>query len=312
MIRALVFPGQGSQFIGMGKELCNDFLVAKQVFDEIDETLGYKLSSIIFEGPAEQLTLTENTQPALLAASMAVFKVLKQEAGFTNLKDFAGFVAGHSLGEYSALAASETFSINDAAKLVHIRGKAMQSAVPAGIGGMAALLGVNFEEAQEIANSASSAQERCQIANDNSEGQIVLSGSAKAIDRAIEIAASLKKKAIKLAVSAPFHSELMFPVKEIMLNALNQTKMNDSLIPVIPNVSVIPTSDCNAIKDLLVEQVTGMVRWRQTILKFKELGVTEIIEIGAGKVLTNLTKRIDPEMKSINLQTIEDIRLYLK
>lgn len=310
MNKAFIFPGQGSQVVGMGKELYDNFNCAKEVFEEVNEALNQKLSKIIFEGPIEDLTLTENTQPALMAVSMAVMNVLEREFNL-DLAKACSYIAGHSLGEYSALAAGKAISIADTAKLVKTRGKAMQEAVPVGEGAMIAVLGAEIEQINEIIGKAAE-DKICQIANDNSPGQIVVSGSSVAIERAIALFGAAGKKAIKLPVSAPFHSKLMMPAQEVMQNALANTVIRKPLVQIINNVSATPTDDPERIRKLLVEQVSGMVRWRETILLLREKNINMTVEIGAGKVLTGLTKRIDKEMQSISLQTIQDIEEFAK
>jgi [acyl-carrier-protein] S-malonyltransferase len=310
MKKAFVFPGQGSQFVGMGKDIAEAFPIASQVFEEVDNALNQNLSKIIFEGPIEELTLTANTQPALMAVSLALIKLLKHEVKI-DVEKYCTFVAGHSLGEYSALAAADAISITDTARLLRIRGSAMQEAVPFGKGGMAAVLGCSFEEVQALAKQAAEGQV-CQIANDNSDGQIVISGNVEAIDRAVAIAAAQGKKAIKLVVSAPFHSGLMKPAEEIMHEALAETKILKPAVPLIANVIASQTSEPSEIRELLEKQVTGMVRWRESVQYMKKQGITNIIEIGAGKVLANLTKRIDKEIEAISLQTPQDIEEFAK
>ena len=268
MSRAFVFPGQGSQTVGMGKEVAEAFPVAKHIFEEVDDALGQNLSKLIFEGPLDGLTLTENTQPALMATSLAILRVLEKE-GNTMLANLCSYVAGHSLGEYSALAAANALTITDTAKLLRIRGKAMQEAVAPGEGGMAALLGLEFDVAMQIADKASNGEDMCQAANDNGGGQIVLSGTNAAIDRAIALAPEFGiKRAIKLPVSAPFHSAMMKPAADKMAEALSQVSVRAPSVPLIANITAEETSDPNQIRAQLVEQVTGMVRWRESVLTF--------------------------------------------
>lgn len=309
---AFVFPGQGSQAVGMGKELAEAFSVAKHVFQEVDDALDQKLSDIIFSGPTETLTLTENTQPALMATSLAVLRVLEKEGKF-HLKDRCAYVAGHSLGEYSALTAANAFTLSDAARLLRIRGNAMQKAVPAGKGSMAALLGVEFGAASAIAAKVSENGDICQAANDNGGGQVVLSGTATAIDRAIALASeSGVKRAIKLPVSAPFHCKLMEPAAKIMEDALSEVVMHIPDVPLIANVTADEVTSPDEIKKLLVLQVTGTVRWRESMLALKAKGIHHIVEIGAGKVLGGLAKRIDSEMLVTSIQTPAEIEAFLK
>src|SRR5579885_1619159 len=291
MAVAVVFPGQGSQAVGMGKTLAGNFAAARAVFDEVDGALGSKLSAIIFEGPAETLTLTENAQPALMAASLAVMRVLETEAGLDLARD-AKFVAGHSLGEYSALAAAGAFTIADAARLLRTRGQAMQKAVPVGVGAMAALLGLEFEAAVAVAAEAAQGQV-CQAANDNGGGQVVVSGDKAAVDRAVEIAKTKgAKRAMLLPVSAPFHCKLMQPAADVMAKALAEVTINKPAAPLVSNVLAAPVSDPDEIRRRLVEQVTGTVRWRESVAYMAAQGVTRFFEIGAGKVLSGLVKRI--------------------
>jgi len=311
MKKALVFPGQGSQTVGMGKDLADNFPVARQVFEEVDAALGEKLSAIIFAGPQETLTLTENAQPAIMATSIAALRVLETETGF-KVSEQAAFVAGHSLGEYSALCAAGTLSLADTARLVKKRGKAMQQAVPQGQGAMAALLGVDYAVASEIAREATGS-DVCAVANDNAPGQVVVSGSKEAVLRAIEIAKTKgAKRAILLDVSAPFHSALMRPAAAIMDEALAATKINAPCVPLIANVTAKAESDAATIRRLLVEQVTGMVRWRESVQYLAAQGVTRVIEIGAGKVLSGLNKRIAPEMETVNIGTPADLEAFAK
>jgi [acyl-carrier-protein] S-malonyltransferase len=304
--RAFTFPGQGSQSVGMGKELAETFPEARAVFDEVDTALGQKLSQIMFEGPAETLTLTENAQPALMAVSMAVIRVLETKG--VSVSKHAAFVAGHSLGEYSALAAAGVFSITDAARLLKIRGQAMQQAVPVGQGAMAAILGLDLEAVLRAANDAEQG-EICGVANDNAPGQVVISGHAGAVARAIELLKTAgAKRALPLPVSAPFHCALMRPAADAMEHALANVTMNAPVVPVVVNVAARPTSDVDAIRKHLVEQVTGMVRWTESIgWAAGEGDVTEFYELGTGKVLTGLAKRIAPEAQATAVNTPADI-----
>lgn len=311
MTRAFVFPGQGSQAVGMGKDLAHAFPAAAQVFEEVDDALGQKLSALMFDGPDDRLTLTENAQPALMAVSMAVMAVLRAEGGLV-LADAAKVVAGHSLGEYSALAAAGTFSLADTARLLKTRGRAMQDAVPVGEGGMAALLGLDFATAQAVAEEAAQG-DVCAAANDNADGQVVVSGAMAAIDRAVEIAKEKgAKRAMKLAVSAPFHCAMMAPAADVMADALGAVAMQPPEVPLIANVTAAQVNDAAAIRGLLVRQVTGTVRWRESVLAMRGLGVDTLVEIGAGKVLTGLVKRIDKDMAGIAVGTPEGIEEFLK
>lgn len=303
-MQAFIFPGQGSQAIGMGQDLYEAFRCAKDVFQEVDEALNQNLTKIIFEGPEADLTLTENTQPALMAVSLAVMRVLEREGGI----NLPHYVAGHSLGQYSALCAAGSLSIADTARLLKIRGQAMQQAVPQGQGAMAAILGLELSDVESIVKDAS-----CEIANDNSPGQVVISGALEAIERAIDLAKERgAKRALLLNVSAPFHCSLMEPAKAPMEGALAQITLQDPLVPLMDNVTADVTQDGKAISALLIQQITGRVRWRESILKMAELGVTTTIEIGAGKVLTGLSKRIDPELAAFALNTPQDIESFLK
>ena len=303
---AFVFPGQGSQAIGMGKALADQFPAARAVFEEVDAALGQNLSNITWNGPEAELTLTANAQPALMAVSMAALRVLESEHGIT-VANTAKFVAGHSLGEYSALAAAGSFSIADTARLLKIRGKAMQAATPVGVGAMAALLGLDFATASAIAAEAAQG-EVCQAANDNSDGQVVISGSKAAIDRAIEIAKTKgAKRAILLTVSAPFHCTLMQPAADAMAKALSEVRMNAPSVPLIANVLAAPTSDPAIICQKLFEQVTGTVRWRESVGFMVAQGVKLFVEIGAGKVLTGLAKKNAPEAIALACGTPVDI-----
>jgi [acyl-carrier-protein] S-malonyltransferase len=306
---AFIFPGQGSQAVGMGKALADVFQPARAVFDEVDSALGDKLSAVIFEGPADKLTLTENAQPALMAVSLATLRVLEAEAG-VNLKRDAQFVAGHSLGEYSALAAAGAFSIGDAARLLRTRGRALQKAVPVGTGAMAALLGLDFAQASAVALEAAGG-EICQAANDNGAGQVVVSGHKAAVERAVELAkAKGAKRAMLLPVSAPFHCALMQPAADVMAQALAQVKVNAPVVPVVANVRAQPISDPNEIVGSLVMQVTGTVRWRECVEFMAGAGVTAFYEIGAGKVLSGLVKRLAAGASAAAIGTPHDIAAF--
>ncbi|MEA3021525.1 MAG: [acyl-carrier-protein] S-malonyltransferase [Alphaproteobacteria bacterium] len=306
---AFVFPGQGSQAVGMGKALAETFPAARAVFDEIDEALGDKLSRIMWEGPAETLTLTENTQPALLAHSLAVMRVLETEAGVDLARD-AAFVAGHSLGEYSALAAAGSLTLADAARLVRIRGRAMQKAVPVGAGAMAALLGLEFDQAAEVATLAAQGQV-CQAANDNGGGQVVVSGDKAAVERAVEIAKQKgAKRAMMLTVSAPFHCALMQPAADAMAAALANIAVKAPVVPVVANVTARPVSEPAEIVRRLVEQVTGTVRWRDSVAFMAGQGVTTFYEAGTGKVLSGLVKRIAAGAAGVAIGTPDDVAAF--
>jgi [acyl-carrier-protein] S-malonyltransferase len=306
---AFVFPGQGSQAVGMGKALAESFGPAREVFEEIDAALGEKLSATMWDGPADKLTLTENAQPALMAVSLAAMRVLQTEAG-ADLKRDAKFVAGHSLGEYSALAAAGAISIADTARLLRIRGRAMQQAVPVGAGAMAALLGLELDAAAAVAAEAAQG-EVCQVANDNGGGQVVVSGNKAAVERAVEIAkAKGARRAMMLQVSAPFHCALMQPAAEAMANALGQTDVKAPAVPVVANVLAQPISDPQDIVRRLVEQVTGTVRWRECAAYMAGQGVTTFYEVGSGKVLTGLLKRIADGATGVAIGTPEDVAAF--
>ena len=309
MAVAFVFPGQGSQTAGMGKALAEGFAPARQVFAEVDEALGEKLSQTIFEGPQDTLTLTQNAQPALMAVSLAVMRVLEAEAGLNLAKD-AKFVAGHSLGEYSALAAAGSFTIGDAARLLRTRGQAMQKAVPVGLGAMAALLGLDYDTAVAVAAEAAQG-EVCQAANDNGGGQVVVSGNKAAVERAVEIAKTKgAKRAMLLPVSAPFHCALMQPAAEVMAEALSKVQVKAPAVPVVANVKASALSDPQEIVKALVAQVTGTVRWRECVAYMAGQGVTQFYEVGAGKVLTGLVKRIAEGATGSAIGTPDDIAAF--
>ena len=303
MTIAFVYPGQGAQTIGMGRDLADAYPAAKAVFDEVDEALGEKLSTLIWEGEAEELTLTQNAQPALMATSMAAMAALKAE-GVT--VDKAAYVAGHSLGEYAALCAAGTFSLADTARLLRIRGRAMQAAVPVGQGAMAALLGLSFEQAEAVAAEAAQG-EVCQVANQNDPAQNVVSGSKAAVERAIDLAkAAGAKRALLLPVSAPFHCALMAPAAEEMAGALADVTMNAPAVPVVANVVAEAVADPEQIRKLLIEQVTGQVRWMSSVEWMGAQGVTEVWEIGAGKALSGMIRRINKEITCVNIGTAAD------
>jgi len=311
MSTAFVFPGQGSQAVGMGRALAEAFGVARHVFEEVDDALGQRLSRLMFEGPESELTLTENAQPALMAVSMAAVRVLESEGRF-RLAEKAAFVAGHSLGEYSALAAADAVSLGDAARLLKRRGLAMQRAVPVGEGAMAALLGLDFPAAEEVAQAAAE-QEVCTCANDNAPGQVVVSGHRSAVERAIAIAGEKgAKRSIMLPVSAPFHCPLMAPAAREMEEALARIDLRPPTVPVVANVTAAPVSDPETIRRQLVQQVTEMVRWRQSVLRLKGEGVERLVELGAGKVLSSLAKRIDRDLQALALGQPDDVEPVLK
>ena len=309
MTAAFTFPGQGSQAVGMGKALAEAFPAARAVFDEVDAALGEKLSAIMWDGPIETLTLTENAQPALMAVSLATIRVLEAEAGL-DLKRDAAFVAGHSLGEYSALAAAGTFSIADAARLLRIRGNAMQAATPVGTGAMAAILGLEFDAVAAVAAEAAQG-EVCQAANDNGGGQVVISGHKAAVERACELAkAKGAKRAIPLPVSAPFHCALMHPAADAMAEALSKVTVRAPVVPVVANVLAAPITDPAEIVRRLVEQVTGTVRWRECVAAMAGAGVTTFYEIGSGKVLSGLVKRIADGATGTAIGTPDDVAAF--
>jgi [acyl-carrier-protein] S-malonyltransferase len=316
-VHAFIFPGQGSQAVGMGRDLAAAFAAAREVFQEVDETLKQKLSKLMFEGPHEELTLTENTQPALMAHSLAVLRVLEREGG-TTLQRKALVVAGHSLGEYSALAAAGAFSVTDTARLLKLRGQSMQKAVPAGVGAMAALLGADMDQARAICAEAANNPETgktevVEPANDNGGGQVVISGHRTAIERAIEIAKTKGiKRAMLLPVSAPFHCALMAPAADAMAEALEITAPKAPSVPLIANVSAKRETDPARIRDLLIQQVTATVRWRECVTAMIDTGVDSFIELGAGKVLTGLIKRIAPDASGKSAGTPAEIEAILK
>lgn len=303
-MRAFVFPGQGAQAIGMGKALADAYPAAKAIFDEVDDALGESLSSLIWDGDIETLTLTKNAQPALMATSLAAMRALEAEGVSIKAADY---VAGHSLGEYSALAAAGAISVADTARLLRTRGTAMQEAVPVGVGAMAALLGLDFEAATAVAEEAAQGQV-CQAANDNDPSQVVVSGHKEAVERALTIAKEKgAKRALLLPVSAPFHCALMKPAADVMAEALDDVQINAPAVPVVANVRAAAISDPVMIRSLLVEQVTGSVRWRESVLWMADQGVTEAWEIGAGKALSGMIKRISKDVATNNVGTPDDI-----
>lgn len=308
MTIAFTFPGQGSQSVGMGKSLFDTVPAARAVFDEVDEALGERLSAVIFEGPEETLRLTANAQPALMAVSLATLRALEAEG--VSVTD-AAMVAGHSLGEYSALAAAGALSITDAARLLRLRGEAMQRAVPEGEGAMAALLGLDLEAAEAVARAAAAEGGVCDVANDNAPGQVVVSGARAAVERAVELAkAEGAKRAVLLPVSAPFHCALMAPAADAMAAALAEAAIAAPKVPLMANVSASLLTDPDAIRESLVAQVTGRVRWRECVAAMAAAGVTRLAEIGAGKVLTGLAKRIDKSLEASPLNTADDVAAF--
>jgi [acyl-carrier-protein] S-malonyltransferase len=310
MSMAFVFPGQGSQEVGMGRALADAFPAAREVFQEVDDALGQSLSKLMFEGPDDQLRLTENAQPALMAVSMAVMRVLQTEGGFT-VRDNAAFVAGHSLGEYSALAAAGSLGLADTARLLKTRGLAMQKAVPVGKGAMAALLGLELDDARAIAAGAAGG-DVCTVANDNSPGQVVVSGHTEAVERAVELAKEKgAKRAVLLPVSAPFHCPLMAPAAEAMAEALGKTAIDSPDPILVANVTAESVADPETIRRLLVEQVTGAVRWRESVLYMKDQGVDTLVEAGAGKVLSGLARRIDRDLSGRAINGPDDVEAFL-
>lgn len=309
---AFVFPGQGSQFVGMGKELADNFKSAKEVFQEVNDAISQDLFKLMCEGPESDLMMTINAQPALMAHSMAVVRVLEKDFGI-NLADKAAYVAGHSLGEYSAACAAGVFSLSDTAKLLRTRGEAMQAAVPLGVGGMAAVIGMSFKDVDALVDVCRETGGECVAANDNADGQVVLSGHLSAIEKAVEVASEFgAKRCIKLPVSAPFHSPLMAPAAKVMKEALEKTTAHDAKIPLIANVLATPIMDSREIIKHLVEQVTGSVRWRESVSYMVENGVTDVIELGAGKVLSGIVKRSYKEINTVSVSTSADIEALAK
>lgn len=305
MARAFVCPGQGAQSIGMGKALAEAYVESKQVFEEVDDALGESLSKLIWEGDIDVLTLTENAQPALMATSLAAARALTREGMGV---ETANYVAGHSLGEYSALAIAGALSIADAARLLRARGKAMQAAVPVGVGAMAALLGLDFETASQVAKQAAG-EEVCEAANDNDPAQVVVSGHKAAVERAVELAKEHgAKRAVLLPVSAPFHCSLMSPAAAVMKEALSEATIISPSVPVVSNVKAQAVSDPDEIRELLIQQITGSVRWRESVMWMAQNDVSEIWEIGAGKALSGMVRRIDRDVECKNIATPEDIR----
>lgn len=312
-MRAFIFPGQGSQAVGMGRALADASAHAREVFGEVDETLGQHLFRLMTEGPADELTLTENAQPAIMANAIATLRVLAAEGG-VSLADKADFVAGHSLGEYSALCAAEAFDVATTARLLKLRGRAMQAAVPVGEGAMAALLGADFEKAQAIAGAAvdsilaeGGAERVCTVANDNDPTQVVISGHRDAVERAVQLAKDMgARRAVLLPVSAPFHCPLMQPAADAMADALAAASINAPLVPVFANVDAVAIADPGQIRTALVQQVTGVVRWRESVMAMQDAGVTQVVEFG-GKVLAPMVKRIAPDMDAISVITMDDL-----
>ena len=312
MTRAFIFPGQGSQAVGMGKAVADAFAAAREVFAEVDEALKQNLSRLMWEGPEADLTLTENAQPAIMAASMAIVRVLEREAQL-DLAQHARFVAGHSLGEYTALAAAGSFTLSDAAKLLKTRGQAMQQAIGVGQGAMAALLGIEVSDAEAAAIEAAAQGGICVVANDNAPGQVVISGTKETVERAAEFAKGKgAKRAMMLPVSAPFHCPLMQPAADVMREALAQVTIRPPAAPIVANVTAAQINEPETIRHLLVEQVTSRVRWRESVLTFRHLGVGTTVEFGGNKVLTGMVKRIDRELQTISLDTPADIEAFAK
>lgn len=311
MARAFTFPGQGSQIVGMGKDLADTYGTARELFQEVDEALQQNLSRLMWQGPPEELQLTENAQPALMAVSMAIMRVLEKDAGF-NLGAKVKWVAGHSLGEYSALAAARAISVADTARLLKLRGQAMQKAVPVGVGAMAALLGADVATAKAAAAEGAKAGV-CQVANDNAPGQVVISGAVSAVEAAIAAAKTMGvKRGMLLPVSAPFHCALMQPAADAMAQALAGAAIIDPVVALISNVTAEPVDDATEIRRLLVAQVTGMVRWRESVEYMAANGVDTVIEIGAGKVLSGMAKRINPDLTALNISSPQELDEFIK
>jgi [acyl-carrier-protein] S-malonyltransferase len=311
MTRAFLFPGQGSQAIGMGKALADAFVPAREVFQEVDDALSQKLSALMWEGPEDELTLTENAQPAIMALSIAIIRVLQKEAGL-DLARHARLVAGHSLGEYSALSAAGAFALGDTARLLKTRGQAMQSAVPVGEGAMTALIGADIDVAEAVAKEAAG-DDVCVVANDNAPGQVVLSGAKAAMDRVPDIAkAKGVKRTIPLSVSAPFHCSLMQPAADVMAEALAKVNIRPLAVPVLSNVTAQEASEPETVRRLLVEQVTSRVRWRESMLALRNLGIDTTVEMGGNKVLTGMMRRIDKDIQTITLDTPAEIEAFAK
>ena len=311
MSKCFVFPGQGSQFIGMGQALYTTFATAKNVFDAVDDALNFKVSDVMFSGDADVLNMTENTQPAVMAVSVAVSEVLKQDFNY-DFSKHATYMAGHSLGEYSALCTAEVLDVATTAKLLKLRGQAMQRAVPVGVGAMAAVLGIDFATAEQVSKDASDNTHQCSPANDNIDGQVVISGHAQAIQRAIPLAKQAgAKRAMLLPVSAPFHCPLMESARLEMAEALAQTQFTPPIVPIVTNVTAQPQTDTAIICQGLIDQVCGRVRWRETLITLQSQGVNELVELGAGKVLSGMVRRI-AHIKGISIQTPQDIEQFME
>jgi len=311
MARAFVFPGQGSQAVGMGKDLADAIPTARLVFEEVDEALKQSLSRLMFEGPEDELTLTENAQPALMAMSVAIARALAKDGGI-EIAAHCKFVAGHSLGEYSALCAAGALPLDETARLLKRRGRAMQEAVPVGQGAMAALLGLDFDVASDVASEAAQGQV-CDTANDNAPGQVVVSGDREAVERAVDLAKEKgARRPMLLPVSAPFHCALMQPAADVMAGALAETTIVPPCVGLVANVTASAVREPAKIRDLLIEQVTAMVRWRESVLYMKEQGVDTLVEIGAGKVLTTMLKRIDRDVTGAAINSPDDLEAYVK